>query len=315
MNTLNTIYSPVSARRRYESWFVRLGLADGSGAWWFRYLLTNPGRQGCPEHARGGPVQVWATWFPRGGQPQSFIQGFPLDAFERSGKDQSPFHFGIHENSMQEESCRGHLLVDGHEITWDLKYHSSFHCTLSSKGWIGFSRTPHSDAVFHGSIILDDRKFDSRPLGFGLQGHNCGYRHRNMWTWAHAYFPGETTPSTFEALTYEMPLGVIFRKALLWHEGRAHIFSKWREVQEDRQKLLWAFRGSSRDGRAIQVDLDGGGDSLHRLSYVKTNCSGDFEVANNSLANATLLLEDPGHPPTKLQTAGGAVVEAGGCLE
>jgi hypothetical protein len=312
MDTLNQVYSRASARRRYESWFVRLGLADGRGAWWFRYLLTNPGRQGCPEHARGRPVQVWATWFPRVGKPQSFIQGFPLDAFERSEKEKSPFHFAIQENSMDEESCRGHLLVDGHEIAWDLKYQSSFHCTLSSKGWIGFSRTPHSDAVFHGCIILDGRKFDNQPLGFGVQGHNCGYRHRNMWRWAHAHFQGATTASTFEALTYDMPLGLVFRKAVLWHEGWVHIFSKWREVREDRQELRWSFGATSSDGCELQVQFDGRGESLHRVRYVKTNCSGDFEVTNNSLANATLLLEEPGHPPRKLQTVGGAVVEAGG---
>jgi hypothetical protein len=257
---------------------------------------------------------VWATWFPRGGLPQSFIEGFLPDGFERSAKGQSPFHFAIHENAMNEQSCRGHLRVDGHHIAWDLKYESSFRCTLSSKGWIGFSRTPHSDAAFYGTITLDGRKFDGQPVGFGIQGHNCGYRHRNMWTWSHAYFSGATTSSTFEALTYDMPLGLVFRRAVLWHEGRAHTFSKWREVQEDRQKLQWSFRATSRDGMVIRVELDGRGESRHQLRYVKTDCSGDFEVANNSLANATLQLEEPGHPPRKLQTTGGAVVEAGGLL-
>src|ERR1700740_3391193 len=76
MKTLNKVYSPLSARRRYEVWFVRLGLADGSGAWWFRYLLLNPGRAGCEASPGTNPVQFWAAWFPRGGGAQSFIQGF-----------------------------------------------------------------------------------------------------------------------------------------------------------------------------------------------------------------------------------------------
>ena len=65
-------------RRRYEVWFLRLGLADGSGAWWFRYLLMNPGRLGCNAHAQGMPVQIWATWFPSNGDAQHWIQGLPL---------------------------------------------------------------------------------------------------------------------------------------------------------------------------------------------------------------------------------------------
>ena len=84
VKTLNEIYSSLSTGRRYEVWFVRLGLADGAGAWWFRYLLMNPGRGGCPGDPRGMPVQVWATLFPRDGKPQSFIQGFPLEGLNLS---------------------------------------------------------------------------------------------------------------------------------------------------------------------------------------------------------------------------------------
>jgi hypothetical protein len=43
VRTLNEAFSTLSMRRRYEVWFLRVGLANGSGAWWFRYLLTNPG--------------------------------------------------------------------------------------------------------------------------------------------------------------------------------------------------------------------------------------------------------------------------------
>jgi hypothetical protein len=78
MKTLNEPFSKLSMRRRYEVWFQRLGLADGSGAWWFRYLLTNPGRSGCGTDSLRQSVQVWATWFPREGKPETWIQGFAL---------------------------------------------------------------------------------------------------------------------------------------------------------------------------------------------------------------------------------------------
>ncbi len=85
--SLNAVYSKPSMRRRYEVWFLRFLLADGSGAWWFRYLLMNPGRPGgggCPGQSGGMPVQVWATWFPRDGKPQSFIQGLSQEDFSLS---------------------------------------------------------------------------------------------------------------------------------------------------------------------------------------------------------------------------------------
>jgi len=48
---------------------------------------------------------------------------------------------------------------------------------------------------------------------------------------------------------------------------------------------------------------------VHRLPYLKTNCSGSFEVMNNSLSKATLRLARPGAPVELLETSNGAVLE------
>ena len=313
-----------------------MGLADGSGAWWFRYLLMNPGRppqraktglppqpaksarsgdpglagdpEGCAGNPRGMPVQVWATWFPVGGKPESFIQGFALEGLEISRRGQSPFYFRVAGNEIGEGSCRGSLEVDGNAVAWNLRYRSTFRVTLSDKGWIGFSRTPHSDAVFSGEISLDGQRFAGDALAFGLQGHNCGYRHRNFWTWTHAYFPSGTT---LEALVYEMPLGLVFRKAVLWHEGEKHVFRGFEETG-DRETMLWSFRCAERNGLSVEGRIDGRGPSLHRLPYIKTDCSGSFEVRNNSLAFASLLIGGAGRAAERLETATGAVLEVVG---
>ncbi len=310
MATLNEVFSTLSVRRRYEVWFVRMGLADGGGAWWFRYLLMNPGRGGCAGNPRGLPVQVWATWFPAGGNPQSFIQGFPLGGVDLSRKGQTPFHFRVHGNGMDEDSCQGALQVEGHAISWNLRHRSTFRVTLSNKGWIGFSRTPHSDALFSGQITFDGRTFAGDPLGFGVQGHNCGYRHRNLWTWAHAYFAPPGKPATtLEALVYEMPFGLLFRKAVLWHNQQPYIFPKLREIVRDPENMQWKFSGIERNGMRLKAAFDGRGSSLHRLPYLKTDCSGSFEVANNSLASASILLESADGARERLEAAAGAVLE------
>ena len=307
--TLNEAFSTLSVRRRYEVWFIRFGLSDGSGAWWFRYLLMNPGRGGCEGNPCGAPVQLWATWFPADGKPQSFIQGFPLQGLDFSGRGQIPFHFRMGGNGIEEDSCRGALEVDGHAISWNLRYRSTFRVTLSNKGWIGFSRTPHSDALFSGQITLDGRRFAGEPLGFGVQGHNCGYRHRNFWTWTHAYLPRIGRPaSTLEALVYEMPLGLVFRKAVLWHDGKQQIFRDLREAG-GRENMQWNFRCAAQNGLRLEAAIDGRGSSIHRLPYMKTDCTGSFEVTNNSLSSASLLLESAGARAEKLETTTGAVLE------
>jgi hypothetical protein len=62
----------------------------------------------------------------------------------------------------------------------------------------------------------------------------------------------------------------------------------------------------------LEAAIDGTGPSLHRLPYVKTDCTGSFEVLNNSLARASLRLERRGAPTEKLETTIGAVLEKAG---
>jgi hypothetical protein len=261
------------------------------------------------------PVQIWATWFPRDGAPQTFMKGFSADSLSLSAKGARSLRLTHGENSIGEEWCKGQLSADGHYIRWDLKYRSAFAATLSDRGRIGFSRTPHSDAVFSGEIVLDGRFFRGEPLGHGLQGHNCGQRHRRMWTWTHAIFTdanGMGLP-TFEALEYEMPLGMRFRKAVLWTGNETHVFRKFQGAQRDSQNLNWSFDcGDPRRGIQLQVSVDGRGASLHRLPYLNTNCSSTFDVANNSLARATLKFLRPGRPDVDLTTDTNAVLEMAG---
>jgi hypothetical protein len=313
--TLNEVYSSLSMKRRYEVWFLRLGLADGSGAWWFRYLLMNPGRDGCSTDPQGMPVQVWATWFPHAANPRHWIRGFSRKDLSLSPRHCQPFAFSVAGNSIDGESCRGEMRSAGHEIRWNLRYLSKFRATLSNKGWIGFSRTPHSDAQFSGEIHLDGHTFRGEPLGFGVQGHNCGFRHRNFWTWTHAVFANARgSLSTLEALVYEVPLGMVFRKAILWRDGEPTTFTAFLEESRNRNTLEWNFRARARNGLDIEVSLDGTGPSIHRLAYMKTDCSGAFEVANNSLANARVELSRPERPGERLESLGGAVLEMVGDL-
>jgi hypothetical protein len=306
---LNAVYSSRGMKRRYEVWFLRCGLADGSGAWWFRYLVMNLGRESWGTNSTAMPAQVWATWFPCDGAPQSFIQGFPIAQLQLSARRALPFHCRIADNGIEEGVCWGNLRLDEHAISWKLRWHSDFGVTLSDKGWIGFSRSPHSDATFSGKINFDGRKFTGEALGFGVQGHNCGYRHRSFWRWMHAYFavPG-SSGSTVEALVYDMPLGMTFRKAVLWHQGKATVLGKMeeRETLQEANLLKWTFTGWL-NGMPVSVTVEGFAPGIHRLPYTKTDGSGTFPVANASVARAIMKIGEE-----RMETSCGAVVEFGG---
>jgi hypothetical protein len=296
-------------RRRYEVWFVRCGLADGSGAWWFRYLLVNNIKI-APEMSPRRHFQVWATWFPRGGAPQTFIVEMPIEQLEVSQRGHVPFHCRAAESGMEEGRCWGNLRADGHHISWNLRIHSNFGATLSDKGWIGFSRSPHSDTVFSGKIVFDGKEVNGEPLGFGVQGHNCGYRHRSYWRWMHAYFPQPDGGSTLEALVYDLPLGLVFRNAILWHRGKSSAIRRIKELEIERSKkhLRWRFAGKLPDGSSVEASIDGAAPGIHELPYTRTNGVGTFPVSNASMAHAILKL---GQTET-LETETGAVLEMGG---
>ncbi|HXY01913.1 MAG TPA: hypothetical protein VEI54_13405, partial [Candidatus Limnocylindrales bacterium] len=194
-----------------------------------------------------------------------------------------------------------------------LRYRSTFGLTLSDKGWIGFSKSPHSNAVFSGEIIFDGRKFSGEPLGFGVLGHNSGYRHRTYWRWMHAYFASEHgTASTLEALVYDLPFGMVFRRAVWWHGGEPIFLRRIeeREIVNAPGKLKWSFSGTAPDGVRVEAAIEGVAPEVHHLPYLKTDCSGTFPVANASLARAQVRFGRNGGE--RLETATGAVLEMGG---
>jgi hypothetical protein len=297
-------------RRRYEVWFLRCGLADRSGAWWFRYLLVNNIRTATEMSARRH-FQVWATWFPKGAAPQTFIVEMPLEQLNLSPRGQAPFYCGAAENGIEEGRCWGSFRPDGHHISWNLRINSHFGVTLSDKGWIGFSRSPHSDAAFSGEINFDGKKFTGEPLGFGVQGHNCGCRHRSYWRWMHAYFPhSDGGRSCLEALVYDLPLGMVSRNAVLWHRRKASRVRKIKEskIGRSRAHLQWNFSGQLDDDSPIEASIEGAAPEIHELPYTKTDGSGTFPVSNASLARVILKLGQR----EILETETGAVLEMGG---
>jgi hypothetical protein len=288
---------------------VRCGLADGAGAWWFRYLLVNNIKI-SPDAFPRRHFQVWATWFPRNSAPLTFIVEMPLEQLDLSISGQVPFHCRAAECGIEEGRCWGNLRPDGHQISWNLRIQSHFGATLSNKGWIGFSCSPHSDATFSGEILFDGKKFAGEPVGFGVQGHNCGYRHRSYWRWMHAYFPHPDGGSTLETLVYDLPFGLVFRNAVWCHRGKLSRVRKLKEMKIARttSQLQWIFSGQLDDGTPIEAQIEGAAPGVHELPYTKTDGSGTFSVSNASLARAIVKL---GQGET-LETETGAVLEMGG---
>jgi hypothetical protein len=109
-----------------------------------------------------------------------------------------------------------------------------------------------------------------------------------------------------------MPLGLNFRRAVLRHEGRTHVFGSMTELLRKADDLIWCFCSPNVKFPVVKVDVRGREGLVHRLPYLKTDGRGQFEVANDSLAAARVILQLPGRPTEELGTDTGAVLEMAG---
>jgi len=89
----------------------------------------------------------------------------------------------------------------------------AFAAKLSDKGWIGFFPL----AAFGRRLLRRD--YFRREKNSSANRWDSAYRattadtaHRSYWRWMHAYFPKPEGGSTLEALVYDLPLGMVFRK-------------------------------------------------------------------------------------------------------
>ena len=60
---------------------------------------------------------------------------------------------------------------------------------------------------------------------------------------------------------------------------------------------------------SLEVSINGQSPSVHRLPYLRTNCAGNFEVLNNSVSAASLIIHRQDGSSEKLETSTGAVLE------
>jgi hypothetical protein len=99
---------------------------------------------------------------------------------------------------------------------------------------------------------------------------------------------------------------------VLWHEGTQHVFRNLRDKQDSDQAFGWRFHCSADDGLELEATIDGSGPGIHVLPYLKTDCSGTFDVTNNSLAKAHVCLQERGGAVVILETDSNAVLEKTG---
>jgi hypothetical protein len=99
-----------------------------------------------------------------GGRAAKLHSGFGLDGLQLSARGENPFHFRIGHNGIEENFCRGALEVDGHTVSWDVRYRSTFCVTLSHKAGPSRGKSPTFTETGHlGKTRMGAIAFSTKP--------------------------------------------------------------------------------------------------------------------------------------------------------
>lgn len=174
--------------------------------------------------------------------------------------------------------------------------------------------TPFPDTRFSGFYKVDGREV--RVDGWrGMQGHNWGKKHAELYGWGHVnqWDGGENV--MLEGVTARVKMGPVLVPPLtivcVWHEGARYEFNAVKNLMQNKGSVAqrsWKFEAQTRRAK-VRGELSATTDDMVGLYY--ENPDGDMTYCLNSkIARAWLRLEPASGPPLEV-TSRAAALEIG----
>ena len=176
--------------------------------------------------------------------------------------------------------------------------------------------TPHPDARFRGSVEVDGRTV-ALDGWRGMVGHNWGAEHAERWIWLHgADFAGGDGEAWLDVALGRIRVGPLttpwVANGVLSLDGRRHRLGgphrvHTTEVREAPDRCEFCLTG-----KHLTVQGVVGAERRHFAGWIYADPGGsEHHAVNCSVADMTLALSRPGHPPRTLEVVGSAVYELG----
>ena len=222
-----------------ESYFLKLNDPDGRRALWLKATILA---------RRGGDViaDAWAIAFDRGRSHVAVKDSVPLrpEQSARAGEAQ-PEDARFGPRGLDAHVCKLHLypgrvmgsVGDGERtISFDLRF------TMDAPPLIPFPSermyatrlpssklvSPHPDSRFTGTYTANGETVDVNGWR-GMQGHNWGTRHAELYAWCHVNQWQGGADLMFEGLTARVKVGPVLAPPLtllcVWHRGVHYHFN------------------------------------------------------------------------------------------
>ncbi len=210
-----------------ESYFLKLNDREGRRALWLKAtILVRHG--GTPRVA-----EAWAIAFDREGRHVAAKQTVPLASarFSASGLDVSVAGLRLSPGRVSGEVASG-----DQRIAFDLRFATAgpplvfFPSERLSETRLPSSKTvtPHPDVRFTGSYAVNGAKVDVDGWR-GMQGHNWGARHAELYAWGHCNEWEGADDLVLEGVTARVRVGPVLAPAAtilcVRHRGVAYDFN------------------------------------------------------------------------------------------
>ncbi len=305
-------FDPSKSADHVESYFLKLNEPGGLRALWLKAtILAGAGRQPVAE--------AWSIAFDReaGHVAGKAVVPFGEASFSRTGLDVRVAGIEIGAGRS-----RGQITQGSDRIEWDLEFDASgepmvhypspsmYQGPLPSQKVV----TPYPDTVFSGSYRVNGRAV-SVTNWRGMQGHNWGKRHTELYAWGHVNQWENAEDLVLEGATGRLKLGPILAPPLtmvcVWNAGKKYQFNDVRNLLRNTGVLTtrsWRFEAENAEAR-VHGELAADTDEMVGLHYENPN--GEMTYCLNSKIAWALLVLEPKSGPRVQATSNAAALEIG----
>jgi hypothetical protein len=287
-------FDPKESVDHVESYFLKLNDPTGRRALWLKAtILAGKGRAPVAE--------AWSIAFDRQTRHVGVKQVVPFSEarFSRDGLD-----VRVADLELGLGRTRGSVVREGRRVQWDLEFDPKGAPLVpypSAKLYEGpFPSqkmvTPHPNTRFTGKYSVDGDEV--RVEGWrGMQGHNWGKRHTELYAWGHVNQWENAEDLVLEGATARIKLGPILAPPMtllcVWHGERRYVFNQVRQLIKNRGSITtrsWRFEAESAEAH-VHGELAADTGEMVGLHYENPN--GEMTYCLNSKIAWGLLVLEP----------------------
>lgn len=308
-------YHAEQPRGHVESYFVKANDSQGRRALWLKATIiastTRPAR---------AMAEAWAVVFDRQGEHVAVKESIP---FARASFSSEALGIEIADFlRFDADGSRGSIERGPHRIDWELSWkrhgEALVHFPSAKMYTAAFPKSklvsPYPDLTLEGTITVDGQVLDVQGWR-GMQGHNWGRGHADVYAWGHCNRWDQDVDTVVEAVSARVRVGPVLTPLVtivcVHHDGKQYCLSRPGHLMRNRGEVhprRWFF-GAKDPAIRVEGDFSAQTDDFVGLYY--PNPDGDMTYClNTKLAHGRVRIELPDREPLDL-TSRCAALELG----